>query len=145
MILKHFDVVSGLLHGGTSSLLAVGRHPSGADWPIDIRDPAGDEQPPIARIPLADRGFSCSAGAHPAQLTSDILDPISGEPISTRAACAVLAPTAAEAEILSTALLVMGRERAEQYVRDGSCRGSRVAWIDAGDGPSRFRWFSETP
>ena len=46
VILRRFGVTCGLLNGGTSSILAVGRHPDGEKWPIDVRDPFGEEASP---------------------------------------------------------------------------------------------------
>ena len=112
-ILRRFGVQCGLLNGGTSSVLAIGRHPGGVGWPIDVRDPFGDEaSPPVARLRLADQGFSCSAILSPGQAVSDVIVPRLGEPLTGQAACVVVAPTAAEAEALSTAGLAMGKARA---------------------------------
>lgn len=47
--------------------------------------------------------------------TSDIVDPHDGRPRAEPAACAVVAKSAATAEILSTALVCMGRLRATPY------------------------------
>ena len=139
-ILSEFGIGNGLLNAGTSSVLALGGHPSGADWPIDIRDPDDDTHPPIARIHLVNRGFSCSASRHPSQSISDICDPATGQPISGCAACAVSAPTALGAEVLSTGLLVMGREAAAEYPI-AKRWPARAAWIERG----RLHWLAETP
>jgi FAD:protein FMN transferase len=144
-ILRRFRVSSGLLNGGTSSILAVGRHPNGQKWPIDVRDPFGpDSTVPIASLLLADQGFSCSAAFAPGQAHSDLIAPRRGEPLTEQAACVVVAPTALEAEVLSTACLVMGKEPAREYIGNSDRPGVFVGWIGAGGRP-RLEWLKEPP
>ena len=141
-ILRRFGVRSALLNGGTSSLLAVGRGPDGAAWPVAVRDPSGgDDAAPVARLLLADKGFSCSAALRPGQAVSDVIAP-DGGPLTGQAACVVVAPTAADAEALSTACLVMGKDRARRYVEGRAGPGVSVGWIDPADGP-RLDWLKE--
>ena len=131
---------SGLLHGGTSSVLAIGRDA----WPIDLRHP-DPEMPPVARIGLAAGALSCSAVSAAARTAgADIFDWRTGIACGVRhggsAACYVLAPEATGAEILSTALLVMGREQAIEYLDQCRPSGVRVGWFDAEAG---FGWIHE--
>lgn len=126
-ILRRFHVTNALLQGGTSSVLAVGDEA----WPIDLRHPATPDVI-AARIELTNRGLSCSAARHAEGQESDVVNPLTGAPLIGDAACVVLAASATEAEIFSTALLAMGREIAEQYLAN---RDLTVGWIDAG-----FTW-----
>lgn len=130
-ILRRFQVADALLQGGTSSVLAVG----GKIWPIDLRHPTIPDVI-AARIELVNRGLSCSAVRHAEQESSDVVNPLTGAPLVGDAACVVLAASAAEAEIYSTALLAMGRETAEQYLAN---RDVTVGWIDAD-----FSWLKKT-
>jgi FAD:protein FMN transferase len=133
-ILDEFGIRSALLHGGTSSILARG-HPKGdTSWRVGIRDPFdGETGGEVARVPLSDCGVSSSAALDPGSHVSDIIDPISGRPLDRQAACTVVAPTAVDAEVFSTALLAMGKRRAEIYLERDTTRlpePCRVAWID---------------
>ncbi|MBA3442915.1 MAG: FAD:protein FMN transferase [Pyrinomonadaceae bacterium] len=138
-ILLRFGVTRGLLDGGTSSVLALGAPPGGRGWPVDVRHPQTPAAAPVARVELIDRGFSCSAVCHPGQEQSDVVNPWTGCMLSGNAACIVLAASATEAEIFSTALLAMGRERAISYLEKKSCPGVNVGWFkpDAG-----FAWIA---
>jgi thiamine biosynthesis lipoprotein len=127
-LLQQFSVTNALLNGGTSSLLARGDSP----WPVDVRDPAAHDRPPVGRVLLANRAFSCSAVRHPGQQVSDVRDAATGAALTGQAACVVLAPTATMAEALSTALLGMGRERAVEYLERKLWPTARVAWITDG-------------
>lgn len=111
-ILSRFGVNDALLQGGTSSVLAIGDD----EWPVAIRHPLKPEEI-VKRITLKNRGFSCSAIRHVHQAQSDIVNPHSGALLSGADACVVFAENAAEAEIFSTALLAMGRENANVYLK----------------------------
>lgn len=138
-ILLRFGVTCGLLNGGTSSVLALGAPPGSRGWPIDVRHPLTPAAVPIARVELIDRGFSCSAVCHPDQEQSDVVNPWTGCPLIGNAACLVLAASATEAEIFSTALLTMGREQAISYLKKRSCPGVNVGWFEPDAG---FAWIT---
>lgn len=123
-MLERFGVTSALLQGGTSSVLAIGDN----EWPIDVRHPLKPDVV-VQRLTLKDCGFSCSAARHPDQSESDVVNPHSGESLSGDEACVVLAESATEAEIFSTALLAMGRERAWQYLQ-GTQAFELNRWIE---------------
>jgi FAD:protein FMN transferase len=145
-ILRRFGVTRGLLNGGNSSILAVGRHPNGEAWRVAVRDPfGGEDAAPVAQLRLADQAFSCSGVLSPGQAESDVIAPRRGEPLTEQAACVVVAPTAAEAEALSTACLVMGKEQAREYFDRDAGSGLSVGWIDAPDGRPWLDWLKEAP
>lgn len=124
-IMLRYGVTSGLLQGGTSSVLAVGEDA----WPIDIRHP---QTPDVVagRIELTDRGFSCSAVRHVAQQQSDVANPLTGEFLTGNDVCVVLTKDAANAEIFSTAFLAMGHECTMQYLERTSDLDLNVCWIE---------------
>lgn len=133
-VLRNYDIRRALLNAGTSSVLALGQPP----WPIDLRDPASDDRPPVGRIELGDRAVSCSAARRQGQAESDLIDPATGQAIIGDAGCVVLAPTATDAEVLSTALLVMGWTAAARYVEEERWPGVQVGWIENG----RLAWLT---
>jgi len=111
--LRHAGVESGLVHAGTSSVLALGAPPGAAAWEIALRDPRGDEGAIFGRVGLADRGLSVSAPHGKAfragdRLYGHVLDPRTGEPTRGALLAAASHPTATLADAISTALLVLG-------------------------------------
>ena len=94
-----------------------------------------------ARIELANRGFSCSAVRHIAQQQSDVVNPLTSEPLNGEAACVLLSATATEAEIFSTAFLAMGHERTIQYLARNSACDLKVGWIEANAEPF-LKWIN---
>ncbi len=102
-----------LLQGGSSSVYARGS-PSGdpRGWPVDLRHP-WEPQRCLARVWLRDRALGTSAATfqyleHEGRKLGHVLDPRTGWPASGVASATAVAPTAAEADALSTAFFVGG-------------------------------------
>ncbi|TMQ67458.1 MAG: FAD:protein FMN transferase [Candidatus Eisenbacteria bacterium] len=117
--------------------------PKGRPWPIAVAHP-NDRLRPAVRIAIAQGAVSTSGqgvrgvtvrGKH----LGHILDPSSGRPLDTQATVTVVAPSATRADGLSTALLVMGRERALALARRHQEIG--VLWIEPDHGLLRaWKW-----
>lgn len=111
-----------LMHGGQSSLKGLGsppREPRG--WKVQIGDPFAPGRA-VASIWLRNRALGTSGSAHQffmegGRRYGHVLDPRTGWPASGLAGASVVAPTAAEADALSTAFLVLGVEPARRYCR----------------------------
>jgi thiamine biosynthesis lipoprotein len=144
-ILATHGVRSAFLHGGTSSILAVGHDATGQPWTVGVRDPfvPAGEAAELFRVRVAGRGFSCSATHSAGQAVSDLFDPRSHRPVEAQAACVVLAADATGAEVLSTALLCMGKEEAaEQALRYAGATGFDLAWIECRDDRPTWSWLT---
>lgn len=113
---------SALVHGGRSSLYALGSPPGrfGGRWEIAVRNPFQPDAP-LGILRLRNRGMGTSGTDFQRFEANDrvyghILDPRTGEPALGPASVTVLAPTAAEADALSTAFYLLGPEAAAAYV-----------------------------
>jgi len=108
-VLREEGVRSAFLHGGTSSVFALGAPPGQAAWKVGLRNPSGAD----VEICLEDRALSVSS-THgrrrwiDGELKSHVIDPRDGSPLGGECVAAVVHPTAARAEVWSTALLVLG-------------------------------------
>jgi thiamine biosynthesis lipoprotein len=104
-----------LLGCGQSGYLALGAPPmEPAGWVVALGHPCRPEQA-IAHIRLRDRALGTSGAAHQffthqGRRYGHILDPRTGRPAHRLLSATVLAPTAAEADALSTACFVLGVE-----------------------------------
>jgi FAD:protein FMN transferase len=107
-LLDEHHVEHALLHGGTSSVLARGLDADEQPWSVSLRHPVSGQGERIQR--LQDEALSCSAVSSQV----DVIDPSVGLPLTERAGVAVLARTATEAEVLSTALLCLGKDASER-------------------------------
>lgn len=117
-----WGIRSALLHGGSSSVYAIGqppREPRG--WGIRLQHPA-DGEPPLGTVWLSDRGLGTSAATfqffeYNGRKLGHVLDPRTGWPAETAASASVVAPTAAEADAMSTAAFILGAAGAENLTR----------------------------
>jgi thiamine biosynthesis lipoprotein len=112
-LLREAGITSALLHGGTSSIYAIGRPPEADAWMVAIENPTAPNSPPIATIPLKDESLSVSAVwgksfSSGGRTYGHVLDPRTGQPSSAGLLAAVVVPSATEADALSTALLILG-------------------------------------
>ena len=115
-VLREAGVTSALLHGGTSTVQAVGQPPGEEFWKIAIETPSPvPDAPPtlLATVPLKDEAMSVSGvREHSFQAGGrtfgHIIDPRTGEPALGTVLAAVVLPSATETDALSTALLTLG-------------------------------------
>ncbi len=110
-----------LVHGGTSTVCALGAPPDAEAWKIAIEPPPVPETPalpaqpkrPLAVVGLRDTALSVS-GVHGKCFTAGgktyghVIDPRSGVPAQGALLAAVVLPSAAETDAFSTALLLEG-------------------------------------
>ncbi|MDA1275314.1 MAG: FAD:protein FMN transferase, partial [Verrucomicrobia bacterium] len=123
-------VTSALLHGGTSTICAIGKPPEEDSWKVAIEAPAAkggsreliesksevsasEANLLLAVVLLKDEAMSVS-GAHGKffavgeETYGHVLDPRSGRPALGAALSAVILKSATETDALSTALLTLG-------------------------------------
>lgn len=111
-LLRESGVHSALLHGGTSTIAAIGRPPGQDAWPVAIRHPLKPDAS-LATALLYDTSLSVSAGHGRAFTIGDrsyghVIDPRSGWPVAGNLLAAAIHPSALVSDALSTALLVLG-------------------------------------
>jgi thiamine biosynthesis lipoprotein len=147
-ILAVHGVGSALVHGGTSSILARGLDADGRPWSVAVRDPraALDQAHALFRLSLCDQSLSCSASFGPGQEHSDLIDPHRRAPLEEPTACLVIAGAAADAEVLSTALLCMGRQEAATHAaRQADKEQVHACWIADRHSLSSWEWLTLAP
>ena len=120
-LLDERNVGDYLLHGGRSSVLAHGDWPGSehGGWTIGIRHPLRPDER-LAEFYLRDQALGTSGAAtqffhHRGRRYGHLLDPRTGRPATGIHSATVIAPTAAEADALSTAFYVMGPEKTGEY------------------------------
>jgi thiamine biosynthesis lipoprotein len=125
LLQRDWNVSSVLLHGGQSSVLAIGSFGEqdfeDDGWLVTIGDPHCPGEP-IASLRLKD----CALGTSGATIQffevagrrfGHVLDPRTGWPTEGQASVSVIAPTAAVADALSTAFFILGPQKASEYCR----------------------------
>lgn len=111
-VLRENGIERALIHGGTSTLVALGAPPGEPGWTVALQHPSRPDKR-IAAITLKDTSLSVSAPHGKAfeaggRLYGHVIDPRIGEPVQGAALAAVSLPSAMETDALSTALLILG-------------------------------------
>lgn len=142
VIRAHWWPTSALVHGGRSSAYALGSPPGnfGGRWQIAVRNPFQPETP-LAILKIRNKGLGTSGAAFQSfeaggRVYGHIIDPRIGEPVVGPASVTVVAPTAADADALSTAFYLIGFDGAAAYVAEHPEIGAVfVERADDGDRP----------
>lgn len=113
-LLRELGITTALLHGGTSTVYALGHPPEAAAWQVALPLPGTDDTP-LAVVPLREEALSVSAVWGKAFVAEGrtyghVLDPRRGHPVEGAVMAAVVAPSATDTDARSTALLVQGAE-----------------------------------
>jgi thiamine biosynthesis lipoprotein len=109
-----------LLHGGHSSVYAIGHEPGDErGWAVGLSHP-WEPARRIALLRLRDRALGTSAATfrhleHDGRKLGHVLDPRTGWPAEGIALASAVAPTAAEADALATAFYVLGVDWTRSY------------------------------
>jgi thiamine biosynthesis lipoprotein len=117
---RRWSIRCGLLHGGHSSVLALGSEPGRSDgWAVGVRHPWTPEER-LGMLRVRDRALATSAATfqhleYNGRKMGHILDPRTGWPAEGLASATVLTPTAAEADALATAFFILGVDGARAY------------------------------
>ena len=112
-VLADWSIVNALIHGGTSTAVAVGNAPEKQGWPVGVGGGWPCQEAP-REILLTGRALSGSGTEVKGQ---HIVDPRTGTPARGHAAAWALHPAAASADALSTAFMVMDTAEVEDYCR----------------------------
>ncbi len=125
-LLREAGVERGLIHGGTSTAVALGRGDDGTAWKVAVTAPrlaagpgAAERDRPLSVVELEDESLSVSAVwgkgfEAEGRYFGHVMDPSRGEPVSGALLAAIVLPSATESDALSTALLVRGEEMVER-------------------------------
>lgn len=121
-VLQRHGIRTALINAGRSSIRVLGRKNSGGDWRIGIGHPRRDGEL-LGVLRLAG---NCALGTSAddqnyfkvgGRRYSHLLDPATGYPGRDKILVTVTAPSAAEADLLSTAFFVLDRTRIESALR----------------------------
>ena len=129
-LLEEWEIPRALIHGGWSSVLAMGPPVDEDGWPLTLSAPPPQESRVLVRISARQKAFSASG----TRKEDHIRDPRTGQPVRDRAAWVAVdgreeggsESPATLAEALSTAFMVLSREEIADLCR--RCPGVE-AWL----------------
>jgi thiamine biosynthesis lipoprotein len=122
LLVRDWGASAALLHGGSSSVRAIGTPPGlPRGWPVAIKHPWEPDRR-LGTVYLADNALGTSAATfqhfeYNGRKLGHLLDPRTGWPADGIEQVSVVAPTAAEADALSTAFFVLGVEPTARFCR----------------------------
>lgn len=147
-LIQNFGVENALLHGGTSSVFALGCEYPDQPWTIGLRNPWESSAQPIITVRLEDMGLACSATHLADGGASDIVNPMTGQRLQENTACIVISGDGKACEALSTGLLAMGKQKAVQlldayydYVELAITDG--VLWVSGDSDAVQLEWLCQ--
>jgi thiamine biosynthesis lipoprotein len=111
MVLRRHGFKDFLINGG-GDVLAAGKR-GATPWRVGIRDPRGNKDSLIGRVKISE-GAVVTSGDYERYRIIDgvryhhIIDPRTGRPAAKCQAVTVIAPSAEEADVLATAIFVLG-------------------------------------
>lgn len=135
-ILREWSIDSALLHGGGSTVLALDPPPNAPGFPITVSSPT-DRNKILDRINLANEAFSTSGLIR----SSHIIDPRIAKPVKSKYSAWAFAKTAAEADALSTAFVVMSVDEIKAYCKRHKKSKAMIAVKDTSKKPPAEKIF----
>ncbi len=118
-LLRERGVENALIHGGSSTICALGAPPGEEHWLVGLRHPERPSER-LGTIRLRDEALSTSGGYEQffvanGRTYSHLLDPRTGYPAEGLLSASVITPGGTESDALSTAFFIMGIEGATEY------------------------------
>ena len=119
-VLREHGVQSALISSGSSSIATLGAPPGERGWPIALCDPR-NRRKTSRLLRLSNLSISISGGYEQmfvmnGRAYTHLLDPRSGQPVQGMLMAAVIGPTNALTDALSTALFVLGAEDGRSFL-----------------------------
>lgn len=111
-LLRDAGIDNALIHGGTSTICALGAPPGRAGWKVAVQHPVQPEAR-LAYVSLRNRALSVSA-VHGKSFWAEgrrfghVVDPRTGRPVEHSVLAAVVSDSPTDTDALSTGLLVLG-------------------------------------
>ena len=125
-MLKEWDIENALAHGGQSTVFALGAGPEHPGWPLIITNPDQSAKP-WKKIYLSNRSLSGSG----VQIQGDhIINPRSCQPAHDKLRAYALADSAALADALSTAFMIMSPDEIKTYCLSHQNTGAIIALLN---------------
>jgi thiamine biosynthesis lipoprotein len=137
-ILKEHRIKNALISFGESSVYALGSHPFGNYWPVSLSD-ARQKTKVLKALTLRDQAVSTSSNV----FRDHLIHPRNGFPQKIKKSVTVVTASSAEAEVLSTALMLADEEPAQRILQ--SYPVDQVVMVDYSSGYGRVVFQQERP
>ena len=123
-LLREWDVEHALICSGNSTVYAMGKLADKNGWPVSLSDP----QIPSKTIKIITLHNQAMASSGISEQGEHIIDPGTCQPVKNCLRSWAITDTAAEADALSTAFMIMSNEEIEQYCKTHPHTGAMVTY-----------------
>lgn len=120
-LLLDWDLDTFLIHGGKSSVFAIGAPTGYSGWHLSLSSPFMNQKL-LQHIYLKNR----AVGSSGVQKGRHIINPLTAHPLDKKIAVWILTPSAALSDALSTAFMIMSDEDIHKYCNDHPEVGTMV-------------------
>ncbi len=127
-VLKEWEIASALVNGGDSTTYAFGAYPGKNAWPVGVGGIGNESLPPFT-LDLRDMTLS---GSGTFRRGKHVMNPHTGKPVEGVLAAWSLHPSAAMADALSTAFMVMSLADVEAYCKKHDDTSAMLVLEEAG-------------
>ncbi|NMB73310.1 MAG: hypothetical protein GYA22_14315 [Bacteroidales bacterium] len=124
LLLLEGGITNAFISFGESSLLGLGRHPSGKSWQVRLNIPGCEDDEFVLSLMDAFVSVSGNAPKIPEQNPNPkihLVDPRTGRAVNTNGVVAVMAKSGLESEALSTALFLADPEKYHTIIQAFDC------------------------
>lgn len=134
-VLRDWSIAVALIHCGQSTVYALGSPPGEPGWTVAIRDPLAQEAV-LGRVQLEDRALGGSGALLHGQ---HIIDPRTSQPAASALGAWTLAQTAAVADALSTAFMILSPAEVSAHCH-AHTEASALMYVPAAKGTALHRF-----
>jgi thiamine biosynthesis lipoprotein len=130
--LRMYQVTNAVIHGGQSTICAMGENPENGSWEFAIKNPLNTSEE-LMRVTLHDEALSTSSDDEQHFILNGkryghILDPRTGYPVDNNVlSVSVISPRAMISDALSTAFYVLDADATEEICK--SLQDIRVVMV----------------
>lgn len=123
-VLKEWKIDKALIHGGTSTVLALDAPSGQAGWPVRLTNPITEKE--IRTLLMRNEALSCSG----LRRGTDMIRPDTGRAVQDKSAVWVKGDDPAVCDGISTAVMVMTKEEVEKFCRKNPHIGLLILYRD---------------
>lgn len=137
-IFKEYDIESGMVSLG-GNVKTLNKNPKGQSWKIGIRNPEGESSDILAVVEVENKAVVTSGGyeryfEENGETYIHIIDPVTGYPAeNSLVSVTIVSEDGMLADALSTALYIMGEEKAVEFWQKSDEEFEFVLITDVGD------------
>lgn len=145
-LIRRYGISNAQVQIGPGTHISMGKNDLGQPWELVMPDPFHEKpRQELTTVTPRDQGAAWTATFRPSPESSQSPNSTADSGCFEPTACLVLAPSAADAMVWSTANLAMGETRWKKYSDQWKDRGLFVGWVNQVANQRRLQWLTSPP